>query len=280
MKHKGRISAVIGAIITAVMLSAFMFAGAPTQWTNNCPAHGTPQSCGTWWAAPSSGQAPGFLAGQKSDSGLIFVQQNPWTGDAGAQKITAQTYQHWQLTAAAKDPSNSPGEVLSYPSTTFNYYKLNAPADYDLSRLSDITSYYNEAMPPKTGYQAHAAYDIWLNNWDTEVMVWNDLAGQGRDRSVDGDVKAGHYVFHDQGWTLWYNSNGTDKTKWYYAWVADKDTTKGTVYLKQMFDVMVKSAFIPAASPITQIGYGWEISDTGGKPLKFAIGNLVVNLKR
>jgi hypothetical protein len=36
---------------------------------------------------------------------------------------------------------------------------------------------------------------------------------------------------------------------------------------------------IPADSPLTQIPFGWEISDTGGKPVTFSLSRFDVNLQ-
>lgn len=294
------IATLISVLAALLLLGGVAFAGtSPNVWTATCPANSSTSApgCGAHDSAPAKGQAPGFLAGQVSQPNLIDVQQDPWTGAAGKQTITEQSYQSWQLTAAAKDPSNAPGEVLSYPSVVFNYFQLNTaasnytapPAGYDLDHVTQLTSDYTESMPSKTAnsYQAHAAYDIWLNNWATEVMVWNDLAGQSRDRSVDGDLKVGTYTFHGQKWTLWDNLNdpknptATDKLNGYYAWVNDSDNTTATVYLDQMLHAMTGPLkLLPAASPLTQIGYGWEISDTGGKSLSgFAISKFGITLR-
>ena len=42
---------------------------------------------------------------------------------------------------------------------------------------------------------------------------------------------------------------------------------------------MVLLGCIPAASPLTQIPFGWEISDTGGKPVTFSMSRFEVNLQ-
>src|SRR5579871_36383 len=90
----------------------------PNIWVATCPANSDSSApgCGSFDSAPSSGQAPGFLAGQKSQPDDIVVQQDPWTGAAGRQTIHEQASWHWQLAAADKDPANAPGEVLTYPS--------------------------------------------------------------------------------------------------------------------------------------------------------------------
>ena len=83
----------------------------------SCPNHGSTSSpgCGSWNAGPSSGQAPGFAAGQPSSPDLLTVIQDPWSGGQGPHVLTASSFQDWPVTATDQDPSNAPGEVLTYP---------------------------------------------------------------------------------------------------------------------------------------------------------------------
>ncbi len=82
----------------------------------SCPAHGSTSAsgCGSWDAGASSGQAPGFAAGQQSSPNLLGVNQDPWTGGQGPQVLTASSFQDWSVTATDTDPSNASGEVLTY----------------------------------------------------------------------------------------------------------------------------------------------------------------------
>ena len=280
---------VLAACLSLAVRTPALAAVNPNIWVATCPADSgtSAPGCGSFDSAPSGGQAPGFLAGQRSQPNYIVVQQDPWTGAAGRQTIHEQACWHWQLAAADKDPANAPGQVLTYPSVAVNYYQLDTaasgytapPPGYDLDHIASLTSFYNESMPAATlAYQAHAAYDIWLNNWATEVMVWNHLHGQSRDLSVDGDTKVGTFRIGGQQWTLWDSiAPGQPAEDGYYAWVNSSDQTSGTVDLLAMLEVMVGKGFIPAASSLTQVSYGWEISDTGGKLLPgWAIGNFGV----
>jgi hypothetical protein len=46
-----------------------------------------------------------------------------------------------------------------------------------------------------------------------------------------------------------------------------------------MLETLVSLGEIPATSPLTQIPFGWEISDTGGKPVTFSLSRFDVNLQ-
>ena len=256
-------------------------------YTANCPNHGSTSTtgCGNWDAGASSGQAPGFAAGQQSSPNLLGVNQDPWTGGQGPQVISAFSHQNWSVTATDTDPSNAPGEVLTYPNASYNYYQLNTaasgyntpPAQYDLNNITSLTSDFTESMPRPAALNAEAAYDMWLNNWQTEVMVWVDTSpGKDRNLADDGMTKAGTFTYAGQDFALWRAGSGITG---FYVFLLDHNETSGTVNLKAMLETMVSLSYIPASSPLTQIPFGWEISDTGGRPVTFSLSRFEVDLR-
>jgi hypothetical protein len=252
-------------------------------FTASCPAHGSTSApgCRSWDAGPSSGQAQGFAAGQQSSPNLFSVSQDPWTGSQGPQVLTASSFQNWSVTATDTDPSNAPGEVLTYPSASVNYYQTDTgkglSAQYNLNNITSLTSDFTESMPQSSDLNAEAAYDMWLNNWQTEVMVWVDTSPQKiRDLTVNDMTKAGTYTYLGQNFELWHSGSGITG---FYVFLLDHNETSGTVDLKAMLQTMVSLGYIPASSPLTQIPFGWEISDTGGKPVTFSLSRFDVNLE-
>ena len=256
-------------------------------FTASCPNHGSSgtSGCGSWNAGPSSGQAPGFAAGQQSSPNLLGVNQDPSTTSQGPQVLSASSFQNWSVTATDTDPSNAPGEVLTYPDASFNYYVLNTaasgyktpPSQYDLNNITSLTSDFTESMPQNSDLDAEAAYDLWLNNWKTEVMVWVDTSpGKDRNLADDGMTKVGTYTYGGQNFALWRSGSGITG---FYVFLLDHNETSGTVDLKAMLQTMVSLGYIPAASPLTQIPFGWEVSDTGGKPVTFSMSMFDVNLQ-
>lgn len=255
--------------------------------TLRCPAHGSTSApgCGSWNAGRSSGQAPGFARGQRSAPNLRSVNQDPWTGGQGPQTITAYTFQNWSVTATDTDPSNAPGEVLTYPDASFNYDELDTkasgykvpPAKYDLTNITSLTSEFSEHMPRLRKLNAEAAYDLWLNNWETEVMVWVDTSpAKDRNLADDGMTRVGSYIYGGQKFALWRSGKGI---KGFYVFLLNHNETSGSVHLRAMLETMVSLKYIPAASPLTQIPFGWEISDTGGKPVTLSMSRFKVSLK-
>jgi hypothetical protein len=247
-------------------------------FTASCPneASSSAPGCGSWDAAPNSGQAPDFLAGTQSSANYLDVNQDPWTGSQGPQTITAYSFQDWSVTATDTDPSDSPGEVLTYPDASVNYYQIDSPAQYDLNNITTLTSDFTESMPDDANLDAEAAYDIWLNNWDTEVMVWVDTSpGKDRNLADSGDTEVGTYTYAGQTFSLWDNGTGING---FYIFLLNHNETSGTVDLLPMLETLVTLGEIPADSPLTEIPFGWEISDTGGKPVTFSLSRFDVDI--
>jgi hypothetical protein len=256
-------------------------------FTESCPAKASSSTpgCGSWNAGASSGQAPGFAAGQQSSANLLGVNQDPWTGGQGPQVLSATSVQDWSVTATDTDPSNAPGEVLTYPDASFNYDELDTaasgytvpPAQYDLNNITSLTSDFTESMPQISDLNAEAAYDLWLNNWKTEIMVWVDTSpAKDRNLADDGMTKVGTYTYDGQNFALWRSGSGITG---FYVFLLDHNETSGSVDLKAMLETMVSLGYIPATSPLTQIPFGWEISDTGGKPVTLSLSKFDVNLQ-
>jgi hypothetical protein len=195
--------------------------------------------------------------------------------------LTAYSFQDWSVTATDTDPPDSPGEVLTYPNASFNYYQLNTaasaytvpPPQYDLDRITSLTSDFTESMPQLSSLDAEAAYDVWLNNWQTEVMVWVDTSpAKDRNFADEGMTEVGTYTYAGQNFALWRKGS-------FYTFLLDHNETSGTVDLKAMLETMVSLGYIPATSSLTQIPFGWEVSDTGGQPVTFSLSRFDVNLR-
>jgi hypothetical protein len=255
--------------------------------TLSCPgqASSSAAGCGSWNAGASSGQTPGFAAGQASSPNLLGVNQDPWSGGQGPQVLTASSLQSWSVTATDKDPGNAPGEVLTYPDASFNYHELDTassgyttpPTQYDLNNITSLTSDFTESMPQVSNLNAEAAYDLWLNNWKTEIMVWVDTSpAKDRNLADDGMTKVGTYTYGGQNFALWRSGSGITG---FYVFLLDHNETSGSVNLKAMLGTMVSLGYIPSTSPLTQIPFGWEISDTGGKPITFSLSRFDVSLQ-
>lgn len=253
-----------------------------------CPAS-APTSldgCGGVSDGTSTAPEPGFLPDEPANPNDVSTQQNAWSNGHGAQQMTVYSYHDWQVTAT--DGPSPTAEILTYPDTSFNYYDAASPARYNIRDLNSVTSSYSETMPPLAdNYTAEAAYDVWLNNWATEVMVWTDVHYQGVNCNgawtpeCSGGTRLGTWMFGTQQWSLWDNGNGVSG---FYMWLPDdgpRDSVSepsGKIDLLGMLRQTAVSGGFSPSSTLTAIQFGWEIASTNGVPLNFRMNDIEVSV--
>jgi hypothetical protein len=185
------------------------------------------------------------------NNGGFIVYNNEWNSSAGPQTIWADSYQHWGV-ASTQQAGNT--AVETYPCVQKNYN--NVP----VSSLRLLRNGFTESMPPHTkGLDAEAADDVWLNNYNIEVMIWVDNHGQ----RPAGNV-VGHATIFGQHFAVW--RAGT-----YYAFVLDHNETTGMTHIQASLRWLVSHGYIKSSATLTQVNFGWEIASTNGKPEDFKI---------
>jgi hypothetical protein len=183
------------------------------------------------------------------------VYNNEWnTVQAGPQLVWADSYHHWGV-QSIQPPSTS---VKTYPSVQQNYD--NPP----LAKVTSLSSTFAQSMPPPSAnYDAEAAYDLWLDNYKIEVMVWVANHGQTPSGGVINHVAIGgrRYAVYQGGPDM-------------FSFVASgKPATTGQVNLLSMLRWLIKHHYLSGSDSLTQVNFGWEICSTNGVPLDFAITN-------
>lgn len=218
-------------------------------------------------AAPASGPAWSSSGASASwPSGGYFVNNNRWSDDAGPQAVWAYSYRHWGVTSK-QGPTT---DVKVYPDVELPYYNAWATTP-GLRNLAYLRSKFRQYMPPaKDKYLAEAAYDIWLNNWDTEVMIWVDNHGQ-----VPAGRVVGTYAIYGEQWQLWQDGSGVNG---YYAFVLKgRQQNSGTVHVLSALRILAGRGAIPASSTVTDLQFGWEICSTRNVPLNFTVQDFAVS---
>jgi hypothetical protein len=161
------------------------------------PARAPPAASSPTWSSTAR------LASWPSDG--YQVNNDEWSGDAGPQTIWADSYKHWGVTSK-QGPTT---DVKTYPDVEVPYYQTSAPS---LTDLGYLRSEFTQHMPSAAdNYIARAAYDIWLNNWQTEVMIWVDNHRQTPFGKFDGT-----YNIYGEKFQLWQYGSGITG---YYAFV-------------------------------------------------------------
>ena len=181
------------------------------------------------------------------------IFNNEWnSSQAGPQRIWANSFHSWGV--ESKQPASS--SVKTYPCVQMNYQK---PA---LTSFTKLTSTFAESMPVASAdYDAEAAYDIWLDGNNVEVMIWLDNHGQ----TPAGNVLT-HVKFGNQEFTLW--KSGPDMFSFVLGGQAE---TSGRVDLLSFLNWLLSHRFLSRSVTMTQVNFGWEIASTDGTLLDFSM---------
>ena len=124
----------------------------------------------------STSEATGTI---NTDPGSVenwWVDNDAWNGSHGPQTLNVCSASSWY---AVSQQTNNQGQVETYPNTEYDVGGRNSPeypSTKPISAYTSITSTFSEAFPT-TGDSIDASYDLWLNNWSTEIMIWNEWTG-------------------------------------------------------------------------------------------------------
>jgi len=209
----------------------------------------------------SSPTAPKSWAWCSSDAFGTFntsdgfdLYNNEWNSGAhpGPQQICGNSGHDWQVTSTQRAGNTA---VLTYPSVQKNY------PNRALSSFTSMTSSYAENMHAVAGTDAEAAYDIWINDLNKEVMFWVDNHGQTPAGSKVATVTLGGLTWN------YYKTSG------YYAFVLDHNATAGTVDLLAGIKYLISRGDLSASDKLWQVNFGFEICSTAGAPENFRVSN-------
>jgi hypothetical protein len=183
--------------------------------------------------------------GSWSNGGFI-VYNNEWnTSAAGPQTIWADSYHHWGVTTDQAQTT----AVKTYPCVQKDY--KNIP----YTRLTYLRSAFTQSMPSTPNLDAEAAYDVWLNNYKIEVMMWVDNVNQ----TPAGPVFA-HVNIYGEHWAVYRVGRP------FFTFVlSGKPQTTGKVHLLSALRWLVKHHYLHKDVKLTQENFGWEIAASGGK---------------
>lgn len=194
-----------------------------------------------------------------SNGANTHLNNNVWNAGSApgwAQTLTATDPGNWSVVA---NITNNSGAVISYPDVEQDYN------EQPLSSFQSITSSYTETMNATAGSLCEAAYDIWLNNYTDEIMIWVDTTTLQRNTlSFDthlATVTLGGLVFDV------YHPTSPGSTEWIYC--LQTNMPSGTV------DVLTVLRHAEAnyigQSTLRALEFGWEISTTNSLSQTFTM---------
>jgi hypothetical protein len=231
--------------------------------------------CGPYKFPPTQGDDPQGIAGTTGD---ITVGNNVWSEPSGgwSQTLNATSPASWNVIANFPAGITS---VRSFPNTgqTQNWINgTNLPAA--LSTWSSMVSSYSVSLNAHRGTVGEAAYDLWLDDWNNEVMIQTDFAGDSlRPRcDMDDDVITAQ---------TFGGTNGVPIQRWNLCQFGSEliwQPPTGTNYSSDKVDVMAMltwleknggGKYLPANPTLTAISFGFEICSTGGQDESFQVNN-------
>jgi hypothetical protein len=219
-----------------------------------------PPSTTTTTSAPSGGtctkpifttsDAEGTINTDPDDGEFFWVNNDAWNGSHGPQTINVCSASSW---SASSDQPNDGGAVETYPDTEYDVGGRNSLNTTPISGFSSITSTFAESDPTGAGGW-DAAYDLWLNNWSTEIMIWNQWSGGQAfwpdqatiTLTLDG---VGYKFFNNGGELMFFR---------------DTQTTSGSVDILAAFNWLVSNGYVHSSDVPTQLEYGTEVAYTSG----------------
>jgi len=225
----------------------------PTAGAENCtnPGFSTSEATGTYNvdSGPSSPQ-------------YWWVDNDAWSGSAGPQTISVCNQSSWY---AASNQPNIGGQVETYPNTEYDVGGRAVGTTTPISGWNSITSKFSETFPSQGGWDA--AYDLWLNNWGTEIMIWNQWAGAQSywPGQASTAVTLGGVPYH-------FLNNGGE-----LMFFRDAQVSSGSVDILAALKWLASHGFVSASDVPTQLEYGVEICYTSGTET-FPLTGLTFNL--
>jgi hypothetical protein len=209
------------------------------------------------WSSKAANAQKGF-----GSRGIWWVNNDAWNGSHGPQKIYACSRNSWY--AVSKQP-NFGGAVETYPDSEYDVGGRNTPSTKPISQYKSITSTFSEADPPGGGWDA--AYDLWMNNFAHETMIWNQWAGSPS--YWPGQAKIALKL---DGVPYHFLANGSE-----LLFFRDTQTASGSVDILAALRWEVAHGYAKSTYVPTQLEYGVEVCNTKGSET-FPLGGVTFHL--
>jgi len=189
----------------------------------------------------------------------------------GRQEVWANSSGDWGVVSTMAKGNTA---VLTYPAVQEQFGANNEPAP--LTNASELVSTFTEAMPTTAGTIGEAAYDIWLNGWNTEVMIWVDNQHQTFYQPLLGTA-----TFNGQQFRIYMDhgvSHGYPSGPFFF--VLQHNETHGTIDILAVFHWLERAGYLSATKGgLNAVDFGWEICSTNGVPENFNISHYTLTAK-
>ena len=183
----------------------------------------------------------------------------------GTQEIWANSSSEWGVVSQMGKGNQA---ILTYPAAQRQFSVDGNPAP--LADIRELKSTFTESMPTTSGTIAESAYDIWLNDWNTEIMIWVDNQNQNFTTPAVGVTTLNGKQF--AVYAVSGTSNGYPRGPFYF--VIKNNETSGTVDILAAIKWVEDHGYMSASGAgLNAVDFGWEIASTNGEPESFAVSS-------
>jgi hypothetical protein len=233
----------------------------------------TPPPSGKLWSTTGNTNLgpfnyPLITASSVFGGGNTWVRPNEWNiGSLPNTQQTTYAYSPGDWQVVANIPAGNTA-VITGPDTQQDMYNAHQ-VDPAISSFTEIKSTYSVTMPQSSAIDAEANYDMWLNHWSTEVMIWTDTEKQ---RPAGSEV--GTYTIGGATYNFW-SRPGTKNSypRGPFSFVLTQNQPSGSVDILAVLQWLINNKYIPASSGLTDVEFGFELCSTGGVPQTFSVNN-------
>lgn len=184
-------------------------------------------------------------------TGGYTLYNDEWGSGHGTQTLWVNSASNWGV-YSTQPATNG---VKSYPNAS-------KPVGKALNSVSYAGASFNESLP---GFgQFESAFDIWLNDYNIEIMIWTDTQGVGPAGSPVGTVS-----LDGANWTLYSGNVGHPV----YSFVRSGNTTSGTVSILPFLTYLQNTKHYYWNPTLSYIQYGFEITSTNNTGENFVINS-------
>lgn len=238
-------------VVAVLAISAPVIRATMASASTDCAPAGASWQSSSQYATHST-EVSGLTANVRNNEWDSSGPQSVWAGSNGAFGACA----------------TQPGGVWPYPDEQL-------PVGTRLSRLATVDVGFPERVPNTGAWES--AFDIWLGGGPgtpgvTEVMIWTDDHGQSTGNTPEGAITV-------DGTTYDLSVNGGVRR---ITLIMQQASTSGTVsildVLRHLATDSRTNSLVTPDPLLAEVDWGWEISDTDGRPLSFETTSYTVNL--
>lgn len=203
------------------------------------------------------------LKAGSNDSGAS-VRQEVWNPSSALRKQVTEVWspKQWRTTINATAGNTA---VNSYPDVS-NLVTTAQNTPVPFANYATIQSNWAVNCHETTGTNAQAAYDIWINNYSIELMIWVDTHGRNLGRNPAGSNTGVKSTFGGSIYDLW--ATGDNKV---LSYVKQQNARVGSIDIKAVVQALIDMGRIPASAGFNMFTFGFETPSTGGMDEAFEV---------